>query len=126
MTGLRGNPLHWDGRGRVTPAPIEFRPRKRVLELSCGVGSLQQVPWWNADRRARDASRAPRPYGAEVDYAPAGVPLPFVYWSMIEPKAGPTAGSGVTRSCSDGRIWEWRGIARARMRRENDESCPSS
>jgi len=27
-------------------------PRKRVLELSCGVRSLQQVPWWNADRRA--------------------------------------------------------------------------
>ena len=24
------NPLHWDGRERVTPAPIEFRPRKRV------------------------------------------------------------------------------------------------
>jgi hypothetical protein len=30
------------------------------LELSCGVGSLQQAPWWNADRRARDASREPR------------------------------------------------------------------
>ena len=30
MTGLRGNPLHWDGRERITPAPIEFRPRKRV------------------------------------------------------------------------------------------------
>src|SRR5208282_3911170 len=66
MTGLRGNPLHWDGRERVTPAPIEFRPRKRVLELSCGVRSLQQVPWWNAGRRARSAERAPRPYGAEV------------------------------------------------------------
>src|SRR5208282_1339236 len=64
MTGLRGNPLHWDGRGRVTPAPTEFRPRKRVLELSCGVRSPQQVPWWNAGRRARSAERAPRPYGA--------------------------------------------------------------
>jgi hypothetical protein len=30
MTGLRGNPLDWDGRERVTPAPTEFRPRKRV------------------------------------------------------------------------------------------------
>jgi len=30
----------------------------RELELSGGVRSLPQVPWWNADRRARDASRA--------------------------------------------------------------------
>jgi hypothetical protein len=29
-TGLRGNPLHWDGRARVTPAPSSFRPRKCV------------------------------------------------------------------------------------------------
>ena len=36
-------------------------PRKRVLELSCGVRSLQQVPWWNADRRARSAEREPHP-----------------------------------------------------------------
>jgi hypothetical protein len=28
-------------------------PRKRVLELSGGVGSLPQAPRWNADRRAR-------------------------------------------------------------------------
>jgi hypothetical protein len=25
-------------------------------------------------------------------------------WTMIEPKAGPTAGSGVTRSCYEGRF----------------------
>src|ERR1700722_11733016 len=30
MTGLRGNPLHWDGRERVTPVPNEVRLRKRV------------------------------------------------------------------------------------------------
>jgi len=53
--------------------------------------------------------------------APAGVPLPFCLRSMIEPtflrppkrasrrrEAGPTAGLGVTRSCSAGRFWEWR------------------
>ena len=36
------------------------RPRKRVLELSGGVGSLPQAPWWNADRRRvpLDARRA--------------------------------------------------------------------
>ena len=37
-----------------------------MLELSGGVRSLPQVPRWNAGRRARDASREPRPYGAEV------------------------------------------------------------
>jgi hypothetical protein len=31
------------------------------LELSGGVSSLPQVPWWDADRRARDVSREPRP-----------------------------------------------------------------
>ncbi len=104
MTGLRGNPLHWGGRERVTPAPTEFRPRKRVLELSCGVCSLQQVPWWTptgeppsvppscgsfggmfgGGRRARKARR--------FDYAPAGVPLPFCLRSMIMMQAGATAG----------------------------------
>jgi hypothetical protein len=49
--------LDWDRRGRVTPA-LWPSPRKRVLELSCGVRSLQQVPWWDADRRARRVWRA--------------------------------------------------------------------
>ena len=106
MTGLRGDPLHWDGRGRVTPAPTEFRPRKRVLELSCGVCSLQQVPWWDADRRAPLRASPASEGGSEggsrarwrggLDYAPAGVPLPFCLTGMIEPKAGPTAGLGMT------------------------------
>ena len=29
--------------------------------MSCGVRSLQQVPWWDAERRARSALRAPHP-----------------------------------------------------------------
>jgi len=108
MTGLRGNPLHWDGRGRVTPAPIEFRPRKRVLELSCGVRSLQQVPWWDADRRARDASRAAVPAGtASLRQCACRRSASFCLLGMIEPKAGPTAGLGVTRSCSEGVLCGW-------------------
>jgi hypothetical protein len=41
----------------------------RELELSGGVRSLPQVPWWNADRRARDASRAAAP-GGVVSWSP--------------------------------------------------------
>ena len=56
-----------------------------MLELSGGVRSLPQAPWWNAGRRARAAGREPRPYGAEVwTKAPAGVPLPFIYASNRE------------------------------------------
>src|SRR5208282_2485334 len=44
--------LDWD-RSPSSNAWRMPRPRKRVLELSCGVGSLQQVPRWNAVRRAR-------------------------------------------------------------------------
>ena len=45
MTGLRGNPLHWGGRGRITPVPQWSRPQEvRELELSGGVRSLPQVP----------------------------------------------------------------------------------
>jgi hypothetical protein len=42
MTGLRG--ARWTGTGNS--ASQEAHP-----ELSCGVGSLQQAPRWNADRR---------------------------------------------------------------------------
>ena len=59
--------LDWDRKERVTPAKKRtiFRtigvvrsdqvPGSAYLELSCGVRSLQQAPWWNADRRARSA-----------------------------------------------------------------------
>ena len=106
-----------------------------MLELSCGVSSLQQAPWWNADRRARDVSREPHPlmrkfglmrlpafrfllFVARVersetrerhpsqtivsDFAPFAPGYSSL--GMIEPKAGPTAGLGVTRSCSAGRF----------------------
>ena len=77
--------LDWDSKARVTPASdaIEAGFRLRVnmrcdarvfrtigarvpnksqevawLELSGGVRSLPQVPWWNAERRARRKARA--------------------------------------------------------------------
>jgi hypothetical protein len=54
MTGLRGNPLHRGrpGTGNARPYLVPSR-EARELELSGGVRSLPQVPWWNADRRAR-------------------------------------------------------------------------
>jgi hypothetical protein len=93
--------LDWDRKERV--APVEqravFEPsglrapttsQEARPELSCGVGSLQQVPRWNADRRRvpLDARRAPSSVlpawedaggGAEVEYASAGVPPPLFF-----------------------------------------------
>jgi hypothetical protein len=50
--------LDWDrpASGNAWSKP---RPRKRVLELSGGVGSLPQAPRWNADRRARPSLPLP-------------------------------------------------------------------
>src|SRR6202034_4050262 len=60
--GLRLPPLHWRWQGpgntRSCVAPSQ---EVRELGLSCGVRSLQQVPWWDAERRARSALRAPHP-----------------------------------------------------------------
>ncbi len=53
------------------------RPRKRVLELSGGVGSRSQVPRWNAVRRARHVWREPRRMARNIGrHAPGGVLLP--------------------------------------------------
>jgi hypothetical protein len=58
------------------------RPRKRVLELSCGVGSLQQVPS-GTPTGERATLRASRARMARImDYASAGVPLPFLLCSL--------------------------------------------
>jgi hypothetical protein len=46
------------------------------LKLSGGVRSLPQVPWWNAERRARRKARAARKRGG-YGTAPIGVPLSF-------------------------------------------------
>jgi hypothetical protein len=68
------------------------RPRKRVLKLSCGVGSLQQEPWWDADRRARSVEREPHPVVRNMDYASAGVPPALLFDGHDLMEAGATTG----------------------------------
>jgi hypothetical protein len=106
MTGLRG--ARWTGTGNS--ASQEARP-----ELSCGVGSLQQAPRWNADRRriawilcaptcvhlSAWTRAAPPPLSSPASgrgrrrgrggwrYASAGVPPPFPFVArMNEVKSG--------------------------------------
>jgi hypothetical protein len=106
MTGLRG--ARWTGTGNS--ASQEARP-----ELSCGVGSLQQAPRWNADRRrvawilcaqtcvhlSAWTRAAPPPLSSPARgggqrrgrggwrYASAGVPPPFPFVArMNEVKSG--------------------------------------
>src|ERR1700722_13307806 len=53
-------PLDWDRRRRVTPGETtsqEAWPEAEPL----GPTSLWQEPWWDAERRARSALRAPHP-----------------------------------------------------------------
>src|SRR3984957_15586809 len=55
-------PLDWDRRRRVTPGETtsqEAWPEAEPL----GPTSLWQEPWWDAERRARSALRAPHPAG---------------------------------------------------------------
>ena len=76
------------GNARSSVVPSQ---EVRELELSGGVRSLPQVPWWNAGRRARPkrkggASRLLRgapctPFACGPwNTASAGVPLPFICW----------------------------------------------
>src|SRR5580698_7140574 len=101
--GQNARPARRPACGLITPAALG-RPgvgnahpylvpsqEARELELSGGVRSLPQVPWWNAGRRARPkrkggASRllrgapcAPLAYRS-WNTASAGVPLPFFYF----------------------------------------------
>ena len=68
-------PLDWDRRHRVTPGETTSQEAWPEAE-PWGPTSLWQEPWWDAERRARGAPRAPHPKGAEVGYASVGVPLP--------------------------------------------------
>ena len=89
-TGPRATSPAALGRPGVGNAHPYLVPSQEVreLELSGGVRSLPQVPWWNAGRRARPKRKggASRLYPWRalcaacvqvVDYASAGVPLPF-------------------------------------------------
>jgi len=61
MTGLRGNPLHWGRQGTGNTRSYRVLSQEvRELELSGGVRSLPQEPWWNADRRARPQAEGRR------------------------------------------------------------------
>jgi hypothetical protein len=53
-------PLDWDRGRRVTPAPIASQEAWPEAE-PWGPTSLWQEPWWDAERRARSALRAPHP-----------------------------------------------------------------
>src|ERR1700722_2475714 len=69
----------WRDSCRVWPLCHEAWPR-----LSLGMNSpIGTEPWWDAERRARSALRAPHPKGAEVGYASVGVRLlcffPFLH-----------------------------------------------
>ena len=81
---------HYDRRARciagsATGAGGERLPRELVCHeawprLSLGMNSpIGTEPWWDAERRARSALRAPHPKGAEVGYASVGVPLPCFF-----------------------------------------------
>src|SRR5208283_5915816 len=105
MTGLRGNPLHWGGRERVTPAPTEFRPRKRVTGAErwrlvaaasavVGRGPVSPppcLPLVGLLGGCSEGGAAPARRGGWTTRLPAFRFL-FCLTSMIEPKAGATAG----------------------------------
>ena len=53
-------PLDWDRRHRVTPGETTSQEAWPEAE-PWGPTSLWQEPWWDAERRARSALRAPHP-----------------------------------------------------------------
>src|SRR5580692_2410725 len=55
-------PLDWDRRHRVTPGETTSQEAWPEAE-PWGPTSLWQEPWWDAERRARSALRAPHPKG---------------------------------------------------------------
>ena len=75
---------HYDRRARciagsaqATPGNARWLSHEAWPRLSLGMNSpIGTEPWWDAERRARSALRAPHPKGAEVGYASVGVPLP--------------------------------------------------
>jgi hypothetical protein len=103
--------LDWD-RGRAGNTRRSRVPGSAYLELSCGVRSPQQEPWWNADRRARCAFSARRAVtGAEVGNTFVGVLPPFssfvfvIASQRVRPEvAGPMTGSA-KQSSPASRFW---------------------
>jgi hypothetical protein len=99
--------LDWDSKARVTPASdawkavagfrvvcCEARIFRTIgvrapnesqevawLKLSGGVRSLPQVPWWNAERRARRKARAASQDAAVVAQRLSAFRFPFLFLS---------------------------------------------
>ena len=79
MTGARGASLEVP-QGLAGLLPREPVCHEAWPRLSLGMNSpIGTEPWWDAERRARSALRAPHPKGAEVGYASVGVPLPCFF-----------------------------------------------
>jgi len=62
---------------QVTPDDAE--PRKRVLELSGGVRRCRKCRGGTPIGERAPLSARPHPLMRRLDYAPVGVPLPFVF-----------------------------------------------
>ena len=78
-TGARGASLEVPHR-LAGNSPRELVCHEAWPRLSLGMNSPNGTePWWDAERRARSALRAPHPKGAEVGYASVGVPLPCFF-----------------------------------------------
>ncbi len=74
MTGLRVD--RWAGTEDGGQYPPVIASQEARPELRCGVGSLHQVPRWNADRR-----RVPI-WARRLDYASVGVPPSFFFFVL--------------------------------------------
>ena len=89
-------------RGFSNPVVRSFRiaasdqvPGSAYLELSCGVRSLQQEPWWNADRRACPLAGSPSRKRDGVPYSPqAGEGKETRACAVPPPASSPARGGG--------------------------------
>ena len=108
VTATPGRPGHQPAGTRTGArgASLEVPHRKVCHEawprLSLGMNSpIGREPWWDAERRARSALRAPHPKGAEVGYASVGVPLPcFFPFLHFVARSADRVDTGVHRRCS--------------------------
>jgi len=117
-------PLDWDRRPRVTPAETgsqEAWPGPEPL----GLASLWREPWWNAVRRARLARREPHRKMRRIRISVCRRSA-FLFsfcdgsehdrdGSRAPPPASSDEGQVLKFVC-----WNAFGMARARMRRENE------
>jgi len=111
VTATPGRPGHQPAGTRTGArgASLEVPHRKVCHEawprLSLGMNSPNGTePWWDAERRARSALRAPHPKGAEVGYASVGVPLPCFLFLHFVARSADRENAGVHRRHSLAKI----------------------